>query len=695
MRCCSITFLFIASTAFSGEVLFDFENNFAFGKVITWDTKVSEARSASGAALRVASGHKEEWPGITLPAPGGRWNLAAYQAITAEIRNVGPNAVKVNLRVDNPGADGMKFCNYDSVTLQPGEQKSLRVEFKRDPPMPDGIKLFGMRGYPPVIKAESGTIDPAKINQLIFYLEKPKEDHAFEIDNVVATGSYTPLPLIFKSAAEFFPFIDSFGQYIHADWPGKVNSVADLKARAVQESAELQQKPGPEDWNAFGGWKNGPQLEATGFFRTAKHNDKWWLIDPEGRLFFSHGIDCVRADAATPIDERSAWFRDFPGSEPEMKAFRAPAWMVQHGYYKGRKPECFDFQRANLLRKYGADWESVFAARAHQRLRSWGMNTIGNWSEQKVYLLRKTPYVVSIHCWSRPLEGSEGYWGQFKDVFDPEFKANLQNYFAQFEKGKSAGDKWCIGYFIDNELAWGDDVSLALATLASPAHQPAKKVFVEDLKTRYAQIGTLNDAWGTRHASWDALLASRAAPDKQRARADLLAFYAKTAEQYFKTCREVVKEFAPSQLYLGCRFAWVNDVAAQAAGRHCDVVSYNLYRRGIEDFTSPAGDVPLIVGEFHFGALDRGLFSPGLISVKDQAERAALYKEYVQGALRHPQFVGTHWFEYYDQPTTGRSLDEENYQIGFIDCADTPYAETIEASRMIGQTMYSYRMNGK
>ena len=56
--------------------------------------------------------------------------------------------------------------------------------------------------------------------------------------------------------------------------------------------------------------------------------------------------------------------------------------------------------------------------------------------------------------------------------------------------------------------------------------------------------------------------------------------------------------------------------------------------------------------------------------------------------LRHPQFVGCHWFQYCDEPTTGRVWDEENYQIGFVDIADTPYAETVEAAREVAAKMY-------
>ncbi len=185
------------------------------------------------------------------------------------------------------------------------------------------------------------------------------------------------------------------------------------------------------------------------------------------------------------------------------------------------------------------------------------------------------------------------------------------------------------------------------------------------------------------------MLQSRAAPDGQKARADLTAFYSKAAEEYFRAARDAVRAVAPHQLYLGCRFAWVNARAAAAAAKYCDVVSYNIYRREVANFQFNGGaDVPLLVGEFHFGALDRGMFHPGLVETTDQAARARAYRDYVEGALHHPQFVGCHWFQYRDEPVTGRVLDEENYQIGLVDVADTPYAETIAACRAVGYHLY-------
>jgi hypothetical protein len=139
-------------------------------------------------------------------------------------------------------------------------------------------------------------------------------------------------------------------------------------------------------------------------------------------------------------------------------------------------------------------------------LRSWGLNTVGMWSTASVQKLRRTPYVDAVSSGrTRMLAGSEGYWGKFPDVFDPSFKERLRAGMAT-KTGHSAGDPWCLGYFSDNEMSWGDEVSLAVAALRSPPDQAAKEVFVDDLKAAYGDIEKINRVWGTKHASWGALL---------------------------------------------------------------------------------------------------------------------------------------------------------------------------------------------
>ena len=150
---------------------------------------------------------------------------------------------------------------------------------------------------------------------------------------------------------------------------------------------------------------------------------------------------------------------------------------------------------------------------------------------------------------------------------------------------------------------------------------------------------------------------SRTAPENEGAYGDLRAFYAKFADTYFRICSEELKSAAPNQLYFGCRFWSVNIPVANAAAKYCDVVGYNRYYYTVENFYMPSGqkidtleyDKPMLFGEWHVGALDRGMLHPSLRQTKDQNHRAQAYKDYVLGAMRHPYAVGKFFFKYLDQ----------------------------------------------
>ena len=65
------------------------------------------------------------------------------------------------------------------------------------------------------------------------------------------------------------------------------------------------------------------------------------------------------------------------------------------------------------------------------------------------------------------------------------------------------GDPWCLGYFVDNELSWGGfgDEGGPLrpgpgrASNLAAASSPAKRAFLERLKTKHGDIARLNAAW--------------------------------------------------------------------------------------------------------------------------------------------------------------------------------------------------------
>ena len=79
------------------QVLFDFNRGFDISSVSASDAEVSLEKGA----LCVKTGTEKTWPGITLKAPDGKWDLVGFQELTLDVCNLDDYSVTVNCRVDN------------------------------------------------------------------------------------------------------------------------------------------------------------------------------------------------------------------------------------------------------------------------------------------------------------------------------------------------------------------------------------------------------------------------------------------------------------------------------------------------------------------------------------------------------------------------------------------------------------------
>lgn len=648
--------------------------------------------------ITVETQANKEYPGVYIK---GLWNLSPYYELVLELANLdSKGAVPVYVRLENPGGYFEKE-RYDGVLVDNvnvsgnGEIKICTIPIPPRPPFPEiEDSLIGMRYTPYRVSGKVTTLDRDSVSGIYVYLNRPRADWKFAIKRIYARRG-TPLKLpvwTMLTPSEFFPFIDIYGQFKYKDWPGKIHSEPDMKTAGLKEREDLVKNPGASDRDRFGGWAAGPKFKATGHFYVKKVDGKWWMVDPDGYLFWSHGVVRVTTSCAvTPLDGRKNFFEKLPADGDDFAQFYKTRDELLYSYYVARGvKETYDFSSANIYRKYGTNWRDQFADIIHKRLRSWGMNTIANGSDKSICLMDKTPYTDRIELKSPDIEGSYNFhgWWKFKDPFHPEFRAGLRRQLE--ERERELRDPWCFGFFVDNEISWGTQTSLAEWTMISPATQPAKIEFVKRLKKKYNDISLLNKVWGSQYSGWDNLLESTTAPAKG-AEGDLKELNLVLIEAYFSNVRDEFKKFAPEKLYLGCRFAGSNEVVLRIAAKYCDVISYNVYRNTLSTFSLPEGiDKPVMIGEFHFGALDRGLFHPSLIETKNQIERGKAYFRYVKSALQHPNIIGTHWHQFSDQATTGR-FDGENFQVGLTDVCDTPYYETIEKIREVGYKMYQIR----
>nr|WP_314575311.1 beta-galactosidase [uncultured Pseudomonas sp.] len=353
------------------------------------------------------------------------------------------------------------------------------------------------------------------------------------------------------------------------------------------------------------------------------------------------------------------------------------------------KPVTFDMQR--------------WIDHTSQRLQAWGFNTIGNWSEPELgsdQLPKKdrVPYTLPLSIVGDYVSISTGHdwWGGMPDPFDPRFAMATERAVAIAARDHR-DDPYLIGYFADNELAWaapGDDpkdrYALAYGTLKLTTDVPAKRAFLKQLRDKYRNQEGLSKAWGIDLPAWELMEdpgfePPLPSPEHPEIENDFRYFQRVFAETYFKTIADALKWHAPNHLLLGGRFGVSTPEAIEACAKYCDVLSFNLYtpkpQDGVDFAKLRVLDKPVLVSEFHFGSRDRGPFWGGAMEVAREEDRGPAYSNFLKSALAEPSIVGVHWFQYLDQPATGRMLDGENGHLGLVGITDVPYQGFIEAVR--------------
>ncbi len=605
--------------------------------------------------------------------------------LAVDITNPGAEAVTFRIRIDDDlRANGTLYCRTAAGTVAPGATQTFA--FRLDSA---GAMAWGMRGLPShqgtatmTENPSSWRLDLSHIVQFQIFLSSPPDEVRLIVDNIRL-----------RPQVSLDGMADRFGQFSGADWPGKLSSEEELAERLAAERTEREERGTPGDRDRFGGWLEGPRMGATGFFRTEKVEGKWWLVTPEGTLFFSLGPTGVRTGDTTFTTGRENLFQWLPEEgDPLRRHASYVSGAVQGPIREGR---AMNFYGANLERRYGPEYLAGWAETALARLSSWGFNTIANWSDDRLFG-RGVPYVVPGGIGGTHGRIPTGNGNTIHDVFDTRFAGSVRNSLrAQAERHRD--DPFCLGWFVDNELSWGANTAVAAGALSAGMRGSAAfGAMLGLLRERYADVEQLNAAWGTGFASFEAVGAPPAM--NERVRADYVAFARLHARTYFRTVREELRGLDPNHLYLGARFAGLApSEVAEACAEFCDVMSYNIYQRRVEagrwEFLK-GYDKPVIIGEFHFGALDRGMLHTGLGPTASQEERAAAYGEYVRSVLAHPSFVGAHWFQWVDQPLTGRTRDGENYNIGLVSIVDEPYRELLESARTVHGEAYWLRWLG-
>ena len=726
-------------------------------EVTTADAKAEVIASGDGHALKIQLSSDSGWSAARLrPAEPWDWSDLTDYHFAIDVENVGTESAQLYVALTKASGDADVFTGDRAVTAN----RSVNVAAGSS-----GTYFFVLDG--PAVNMQTGKREnPAHWETDDTMMQWRFGQKHMELDAVTeitlgVRGNITGKTLIVdnirlrRNPEHDLSFlegiVDEFGQNAKADYPIKVHSLDELKAAAETELAELAESGLMPDRTRWGGWKDGPKLEGTGFFRVEKVDGKWWMVDPDGHIFFSHGLANVRManlTTFTGIDFKDPSVRHtdpsevtpedsigivnvsdaaretrYVSSELRHKMF---TWLPEYDdeladHYSFRRSaitgplldggETYSFYRANLERRYGETEPESYIRKWEQvtldRMNAWGFTSFGNWVDPAFYPNEQVPYFANgwIIGDFKTLSSPHDVWAPMPDPFDPEFVRRAEITIAVIAD-EIQGSPWCVGVFVDNEKSWGfpagtveQRYGIIIDGLSkSVDDSPAKAAFTEILKERYESIDALNEAWETAFASWDELADGAVLEEYNDAVvADLSTMLEALSEEYFRVVHDTLEKYLPNHLYMGVRMAsWgMPDETVKAAIKYSDVLSFNIYQEGIQPHAwtfLDEIDLPTIIGEFHIGAIsDTGLFHPGLVGAADQADRARMYLAYMDSVAALPTMVGAHWFQYVDSPLTGRAFDGEGYNVGFVTVTDIPYPEMVEAAKSFNSTLYPKR----
>ncbi len=485
--------------------------------------------------------------------------------------------------------------------------------------------------------------------------------------------------------------VDEWGQSLHKDWPGKIRTAQDMKDALNDAEREAEETVFP-DLDRWGGWKSMPLTEATGWFTKSKKNGRWYLVDPDGNAFFSQGPDGVNAALDCRVDGVEPYMTWLPDrSDPAYAAmFRE---MPRRSEEYRRKAIMFSFPRANLYRAWGDGWESKWRNYVVKVLKGMGLNTLANWSDPALYGTTGMPYVTSLPRFPRT---EKMIFRDFPDVLSPEYEADARICAEGLSPRKD--DPYMIGYFLRNEPSWAfvDNLILADEVLRTGEDTFCRRALIADLRQKYGTIEKLNAEWNCGLKGWEELETpiGKASGFSHAAERDLREFSRKLLNAYVEIPAEACRTVDPHHMILGMRWAWISDPDLVTGWNHFDVFSINCYAvdptPAIENAVRLGVDLPIMIGEFHFGALDAGPSATGLEGVRTQKDRGTAYRYYCEKVAAHPNGVGCHFFQCYDQFALGR-FDGENYNIGLLDITSRPYPEMRKAIRLCSEELPGVR----
>ena len=387
-----------------------------------------------------------------------------------------------------------------------------------------------------------------------------------------------------------------------------------------------------------------------GFWRIARtHDGVWWFISPQNQGEFLNGVTTVQPT--------------LHGRDPRGLNYLSRDW-------DGRQDDA-------SLRSW--------AEHTLVRVRSAGFKSLGAWCSPALHRC-DVPMTRDLNV-SRWAPSGVG-------LFSPAWAHGAEATIRQ--QALSLRDNVnLVGYYIDNELCWE---TWAIGPRACfdqlPADDANRLEVLAVIRQTWPTIEAFNRDWTTHIADWSQLSTAPALPGGAPAAYEQLEdrWLFHFARAYFQKTTDLIHKHDPNHLVLGCRFrGWAPPQVVRAARGLTDAQSLNYYAADAlldaQTFRMIAeeSDQPLVISEYSFHALDGRSGDRNLshfpAQVRDQAARAAGYRLMTQRLARVPYVIGADWFQWMDEPPSGRQLDGEDANMGVVDIHDRAYDQLVKAVR--------------
>lgn len=326
----------------------------------------------------------------------------------------------------------------------------------------------------------------------------------------------------------------------------------------------------------------------------------------------------------------------------------------------------------------------AWAEKTMSRIRSAGFKGLGAWSHPVFH-----KYDIPI---TRDLNLSTWVPAHARRIYHPEWATTVEQA-VKTQVVPLKDNKNLVGYFSDNELEWGDGG-------AGPSRyfdhlskdDPNRLEVLKVIRSLWPTIADFNRAWKVELVDWSDLDTWQVLPHGQAQAYSKLAsaWLLHLSNDYFRITSTLIRKYDPNHMVLGVRFrGQAPREVVRASREYTDAQSINYYvsdaRLDAEMFRMmfEESKQPIMITEYSFHSLDGRSGNRNTVGfaaqVLDQKARADGYRLFTTRAARVPYIVGVDWFQWSDEPPSGRSSDGEDVNFGVVDVDDHPYQDIIAA----------------